>query len=96
MWRSLRQCGGSYECRQPAHYATGWQNAQQVDETLGGDDGYEADGLRAGSVDIEAQMCPLLSSDEISLNKLTKPSQHSTRGGDSGGRSRIFAPVPYF
>jgi len=34
---------------------------------------YEAGGLRAGSVGIEPQRRLLLSSDEISLNKLTKP-----------------------
>ena len=40
---------------------------------------YEAGGLRAGSVGIEPQRRLLWSSDEISLNKLTKPSGRLTR-----------------
>ena len=58
---------------------------------------YEAGGLRAGSVGIEPQRRLLLSSDEISLNKLTKPapsqaSQARSQASVQPGDSRLTGP----
>jgi hypothetical protein len=55
---------------------------------LGRDDGHEANGIRARSADIEPQMRLLLSNDEISLNKLTKPFRVLQEPNITGKRRR--------